>query len=568
MSKRLAIIVCFLHVIGACLGHLCIISPRQRGAFDISKGGSSTCFRHGAPCGGQAPTKPRVTYFGGKTAFIKWQQNFNHYTVGFPGFMDVALGIDEKDPNNFTVLAVVQDDNFHAQDHQQNYTAAVVLPNIDCSHCVLRMRYQSHKPGETIFYQCADISIKKTPNSEHAHSKENTIPDDVIAPPIKKAQQLIDNHPAMITPTFYGYAFNKFDPDVCHYVQLNWPNLYVKPIISIPFGISSQLNIQPPKMEFNSESQTWHNRRLKRTPETMLSKMVDNYIKNNAPEPHAYLVDQVMVTDTKWGPGGRLNVTVLIRHDGNLDDPTVTMYVVGAWNGSLVREGPIIGRPDNVPISALQLQYPGVYLQLIIIDAPNKPGFYIFKVGHFFLDSEYLGDLATSESEDTYVNFQWSTFDPNKQLFYALMGNENSPDELDARIYTFDLNHNKVTYKQLDVSTYTIQAAQLYQETGQLLALSPGLFKQNMNPAWALVEVDPLTGKITKLFDVTPAGIFSKYYGGTIINGVNDGIFYYKLSVADTHASVIVSVDIKTGDVAYSNMANLEHIHNLAIIEP
>ena len=52
----------------------------------LSQSGSATCFRHGAPCGGQnASTGPFETYTGGQQVFIKWLQNFNHYEIGFPG---------------------------------------------------------------------------------------------------------------------------------------------------------------------------------------------------------------------------------------------------------------------------------------------------------------------------------------------------------------------------------------------------------------------------------------------------------------------------------------------------
>ena len=47
---------------------------------------------------------------------------------------------------------------------------------------------------------------------------------------------------------------------------------------------------------------------------------------------------------------------------------------------------------------------------------------------------------AIPEPENLYVNFQWlETNVQNYRLVHALLGNENAPDDLNARIYTFDL---------------------------------------------------------------------------------------------------------------------------------
>lgn len=56
---------------------------------------------------------------------------FNSY---FTGYMDVAIGTTE---DNFTVMAVVADEYFHAQDHQKNYTVPVVRINLDVQHYLI-----------------------------------------------------------------------------------------------------------------------------------------------------------------------------------------------------------------------------------------------------------------------------------------------------------------------------------------------------------------------------------------------------------------------------------------------
>ena len=50
-----------------------------------SQPGNPNCARHQGPCGGMPPETPKVEYTGGSTVFIRFQQNLNHYSIGFPG---------------------------------------------------------------------------------------------------------------------------------------------------------------------------------------------------------------------------------------------------------------------------------------------------------------------------------------------------------------------------------------------------------------------------------------------------------------------------------------------------
>lgn len=47
--------------------------------------------------------------------------------------------------------------------------------------------------------------------------------------------------------------------------------------------------------------------------------------------------------------------------------------------------------------------------------------------------------IMWSEPESLYVNYQWAEYDSVRNRVYLLMGNENSPDRLQARIYTYDI---------------------------------------------------------------------------------------------------------------------------------
>lgn len=75
---------------------------------------------------------------------------------------------------------------------QTNFTIKVQIPNVDCSHCVIRLRYLSQNPTENdrgmTFYQCADVSITKPTN---AAKPEPTKPEVVV--PTRPAAESVNN---------------------------------------------------------------------------------------------------------------------------------------------------------------------------------------------------------------------------------------------------------------------------------------------------------------------------------------------------------------------------------------
>lgn len=56
---------------------------------------------------------------------------------------------------------------------------SVVVPNVDCEHCVVRMRYLSNNPTENdrgmIFYQCSDVSVTKQETVAAEASEQNSL---------------------------------------------------------------------------------------------------------------------------------------------------------------------------------------------------------------------------------------------------------------------------------------------------------------------------------------------------------------------------------------------------------
>ena len=113
---------------------------------------------------------------GGSNYDIHFQQNLNHFFKEDPGHL-VADFATTSDPveSDFTPLGEpIADYNALNMITQTNFTMSVVVPNVDCEHCVVRLRYVSNNPtedhgGGMIFYQCADVAVEKS------ESNTNTI---------------------------------------------------------------------------------------------------------------------------------------------------------------------------------------------------------------------------------------------------------------------------------------------------------------------------------------------------------------------------------------------------------
>jgi hypothetical protein len=83
----------FAILVANALAHLCIFDPPQRGKMNISDAGDDSCFRHRFPCGGQPPQPPQVHYLGNDFAQVHFQQNYNHYSIGNPGFCPIITNM-------------------------------------------------------------------------------------------------------------------------------------------------------------------------------------------------------------------------------------------------------------------------------------------------------------------------------------------------------------------------------------------------------------------------------------------------------------------------------------------
>ncbi|MEZ4381493.1 MAG: SCE4755 family polysaccharide monooxygenase-like protein [Nannocystaceae bacterium] len=121
------------------------------------------------PCGLAADKDmkgdPVVTYQGGETITVVWEETINH-----PSHYRISLDLDGQDDfvdpgatdelysNDAVLLDGIEDKNGGM------YMAEVELPDVDCDACTLQLiQVMYDKPpfgdGNDMYYQCADIAI-------------------------------------------------------------------------------------------------------------------------------------------------------------------------------------------------------------------------------------------------------------------------------------------------------------------------------------------------------------------------------------------------------------------------
>lgn len=131
-----------------------------------------------------------------------------------------------------------------------------VLPNIDCKHCVIRARYVPHKPGESTFYQCSDISISQST----APLSSNPIPtqqdrDTEYLTIKKKIDRLRNRHDSayvMDSICMIGFSFNPLNPNDAFLMSVNvmTGNTFSLEEFYINIALSSQRKTTKPGKSF------------------------------------------------------------------------------------------------------------------------------------------------------------------------------------------------------------------------------------------------------------------------------------------------------------------------------
>jgi hypothetical protein len=217
-----------------------------------------------------------------------------------------------------------------------------MIPNIACDHCVLRARYNSHKQGESTFYQCADITIAKTKPGNTAVRNHLDVPLDsqktysTMRTAVSLSKSGSKSTPATVTnesdqynsqskTLLFGFAYSSFQPNTVEYVSVDPATGEITAVTPFDFGV-----------------------RVDRTP------VHDGHYGSRQVELQQqdvkYIVDGVLTLDPFKG------VSILMYHDkGDLDSEAKILMQIGTRNGTIITLPPIFDY-HGAPINGLIFQ--------------------------------------------------------------------------------------------------------------------------------------------------------------------------------------------------------------------
>jgi len=141
-------------VIVAINGHMCMLSPPQRGgAVQIMSSPDPDCKKTTQYCGGVEPELPSVYYPSNSNVTIVLQKNVNHWSnTTKSGALVVSFAMSPS--SSFVELARVTDSDTPSW---SVYEISVTLPSVETNQGVI-MAYYDANIGE-VFYQCSDVGI-------------------------------------------------------------------------------------------------------------------------------------------------------------------------------------------------------------------------------------------------------------------------------------------------------------------------------------------------------------------------------------------------------------------------
>ncbi|KAJ8314814.1 hypothetical protein KUTeg_006964 [Tegillarca granosa] len=367
-------------------GHLCLLYPEQRGGFKyplMYPFPLPSCAHYGEPCGGIKPEKPLRVFEAGKQAYVKWQQNMNIYDIGNPGYMDISIA--PLNSSEFEVLAVVQDQNAFNDYVRQNISALIIVPNKECEHCVLRVRYKTNRPGELVYVQCADITIVTKPSSNVPVSNFPFVRRDYHE--LSKGFDLQNRYPmgnqGADGLTLYGFAYNPYEVNRMEYIKISLLTGMKEGIYRYNFSMESEIKTNLPSSD------------------TGVNHRQDHYF---------FVADSVLSVDK------RKEQTTLLYHSGDLEAPPATIVEVDTTNGFILRKKEI-SSPGGQSFSAI---------------FPNDDGYFTFSIrnklkGEYELvvgklsESCVYSDFITTTGDVKYLNFKWAELNTD-ELMLKFMG--------------------------------------------------------------------------------------------------------------------------------------------------
>jgi hypothetical protein len=122
-----------------------------------------------------------------------------------------------------------------------------MIPSVTCEPCYIRARYNAHKPGESTFYQCADVSLAKA-EAATAHVQSHPVPPpEPEYDPARRALSLVNSKPSRTghyrtsanSSRLYGFAHSPFHEDYIHYMSVDPVTGETTTLNKINFGLRS-----------------------------------------------------------------------------------------------------------------------------------------------------------------------------------------------------------------------------------------------------------------------------------------------------------------------------------------
>lgn len=153
--KSLAVFACLVAYVTA---HTCLVVPAQRGGFEqktLQTVGADQCARvDNSPCGGIPHDQYAVGIYRAYESYqIVFQKNRDHFYAPNPGYFELKVLVDEREPNEY--LARVRDSD--RVKNLQFITANVTMPE---EGLTLQLKYVTNNPdAPAVFYQCSDIFV-------------------------------------------------------------------------------------------------------------------------------------------------------------------------------------------------------------------------------------------------------------------------------------------------------------------------------------------------------------------------------------------------------------------------
>lgn len=189
---------------------------------------------------------------------------------------------------------------------------------MECEHCVIRVRYNAHKPGEQIFYQCSDVMITHVSQSSGTELKfEPQIPNGKQHLPLHKMKALrrvtSEQHNRRftdVTTILYGFAFNPFEQDRSHYISID-------PVT----GVTNILN----SYDMGIDSSSYRNMSIRPKNNLLVDERVGHFF-----------LDEIVSIDY-----GRNTSNFLVHKSPSRDDAPETLMIMGTMNGSMVQHSDI-----------------------------------------------------------------------------------------------------------------------------------------------------------------------------------------------------------------------------------